>query len=87
MRSPVEAFDSGSNYKFGEKLEKQTFPRSAFDLSHLVSTTIDNCGQVQILDVIETLPGDDHEINIKSLIRCLPVIAFSHESVPIIPKV
>lgn len=74
MKSPVEAFDSGSNYSFGDKMERAKFPRSAFDLSHLITTTIDNCGQVQVLDVIETLPGDDHEINIKSLIRCLPQV-------------
>lgn len=74
MRSPVEAFDSGSNYSFGDKMEHPSFPRSAFNLGHLINTTIDNCGQVVILDVIETLPGDDHEINIKSLIRCLPQV-------------
>lgn len=74
MRSPVEAFDSGSNYSFGDKLQRANNPRSAFDLSHLITTTIENCGHVQVLDVIETLPGDDHEINIKSLIRCLPQV-------------
>lgn len=74
MRSPVEAFDSGSNYSFGDKMEKAKFPRSVFNLGHLVGTTIDNCGQVQVLDVIETLPGDDHDLNIRSLIRCLPSV-------------
>lgn len=72
--SPVEAFDSGSNYKFGDKMERAKLPRSPFDLTHLITTTIENCGQVQVLDIIETLPGDDHEISIKSLIRCLPQV-------------
>ena len=59
MRSPVEAFDSGSNYSFGDKLQRANNPRSAFDLSHLITITIENCGHVQVLDVIETLPGDN----------------------------
>lgn len=68
----LESFDSGSNYKFGDKVLKPNNPRSAFDLSHLNSLTIPNGGQLIPIDLIECLPGDDHEISVRSLIRVLP---------------
>lgn len=70
----TESYDSGSNYSFGDKMERPHNPRSAFNLSHLVTTTLDNCGQVQVLDLIPTLPGDDIEISVKSLYRALPSV-------------
>lgn len=70
----TESYDSGSNYSFGDKMERPHNPRSAFNLSHLVTTTLDNCGQVQVLDIIPTLPGDDIEISVKSLYRALPSV-------------
>lgn len=72
--SPVEAFDSGSNYNFGSKMEKPHFASSVFDLSHLVATTINNCGDVQVIDSFMTLPGDDIEIKVQSLLRALPQV-------------
>ena len=67
-------FDTGSNYSFGDKLSVDNPPRSAFDLSHLVSTTINNCGIVFPISFFETVPGDDFEISARSLIRVLPQV-------------
>lgn len=67
-------FDTGSNYAFGDKLSVDNPPRSAFDLSHLVSTTINNCGVVFPISFFETVPGDDFEISARSLIRVLPQV-------------
>lgn len=73
-RITTESIDSGSNYSFGDKMQKPQFASSAFNLSNLVSTTIDNCGQLQVIKVLRTLPGDDWEISIRSLLRALPQV-------------
>lgn len=65
-------FDTGSNYKFGDKLIPANFPRSRIDDSCLVSTTIDNAGMVFPIRLFETLPNSDYDISVNSLIRVLP---------------
>lgn len=65
-------FDTGTNYKFGDKMIKPNFPRSAFDDSCLVTTTIDNAGLVFPIKLLEVLPNSDYEISVNSLIRVLP---------------
>lgn len=69
-----EQFDTGSNYNFYEKMLKTGIPRSLFDLSHLVTTTIDNAGKVIPLSVIPTLPGDDFDISVTALLRVMPQV-------------
>ena len=70
----LESLDSGSNYNFGEKMNQPKNPKSLFDLSHLVTTTIPNGGMVIPLTQFETLPGDDHDINVDALLRVLPQV-------------
>ncbi len=67
-------FDTGTNYGFGDKLIPANHPRSAFDWSHLIATTIDNAGLVVPLRVYETLPASDYEISVKSIVRVLPQV-------------
>lgn len=70
----LESIDSGSNYKFGEKMNMPNNPRSMFDNSHLVTTTIPNAGMVIPLDWMETLPGDDHDIVVECILRVMPQV-------------
>lgn len=70
----VESLDSGSNYQFGDKLDVAKNPRSGFDLTHLVTTTIPNGGYVYPIDIIECLPGDSHDLTIDSLVRVMPQV-------------
>lgn len=70
----LESIDSGSNYKFGNKMEVAKNPRSLFDLSHLVTTTIDNAGMVIPLTWFETIPGDDFDLSADSLLRVMPQV-------------
>lgn len=71
----LETIDSGSNYNFGSKLEQPEYPRSAFDLSHLVTTTIPNAGIVYPLGLpIETNPNEDYDINVDYLLRVMPQV-------------
>lgn len=70
----LEGFDSGSNYKFGDKMNRENNPRSLFDLSHLVTTTIPNAGPLIPLTYFECLPGDDHYITADALLRVMPQV-------------
>ena len=70
----IEGFDSGSNYKFGDKMIKNKNPRSLFDLSHLSTLTIKNAGYMVPITNIPTLPGDDFDINVDCLLRVLPQV-------------
>lgn len=74
MARTLDSFDSGSNYKFNDKLQKPQTPRSLFDLSHLSTMTIDNAGEIVPLSVLETVPGDSFELSVKSLVRVLPQV-------------
>ena len=67
-------FDTGSNYRFGDKMLTADFPRSLFDLSHLVTTTIPNAGLVFPITLWRTLPTDDYDISVRSLLRVLPQV-------------
>lgn len=69
-----DSFDSGSNYKFGEKMNRPNNPRSLFDLSHTVITTMKNGGILQPVTIFRCLPGDDHEISADVLVRVLPQV-------------
>lgn len=71
----LETFDSGSNYNFEDKMIGPQAPRSAFDLSHLYTTTIPNAGMVFPLGKpIPTVPGDDFDISVDFLLRCMPQV-------------
>ena len=70
----LESFDSGSNYKFGDKMVHSSNPRSLFDLSHLNTLTIPNCGMLVPISLFETIPGDDHDISVDALLRVMPQV-------------
>ena len=70
----LESLDSGSNYKFGDKMEKASAPRSLFDLSHSNTLTIPTAGMVVPLTWWETIQGDDYDISVDSLLRVLPQV-------------
>lgn len=74
MLNSLEGFDSGSNYKFGNKMEKSNNPRSLFDLSHLNTLTIQNAGLLVPIALWETLPSDDFDINVDCLLRVMPQV-------------
>lgn len=64
--------DTGSNYHFGDKMLRPSFPRSLFDLSHLSTMTIKNAGFVFPISLWRTVPSDEFDISVRSLIRVLP---------------
>lgn len=66
--------DTGSNYRFGDKMKKPSPARSVFDLSHLSATTIPNAGEVFPISLVECLPSDDMDISVRSLLRVLPQV-------------
>lgn len=70
----LESIDSGSQYDFQDKMIYGRNPRSVFLLSHLNSLTIKNAGHFVPIGVIETLPGDDMDINVSSLLRVMPQV-------------
>ena len=70
----LESFDSGSTYKFGDKMIKTNAPRSLFDLSHLNTLTIPNAGMMVPIACWETLPSDDFDINVDCLLRVMPQV-------------
>lgn len=70
----LEAYDSGSQYSFGDKMEQAKFPSSAFALNHKLTTTYDNAGQVQAIFLHRCNPHEDFDISVKSLFRALPSV-------------
>lgn len=70
----LESFDSGSNYRFGDKMNKVNNPRSLFDLGFTNTLTIDNGGLLIPIGLMETLPGDDFQVSIDSLLRVMPQV-------------
>lgn len=70
----LDSIDSGSNYRFGDKLSEAFPPRSVFDLSHLSTTTIDNAGYLIPISTFEVLPGDDIDLSVSSLLRVMPQV-------------
>ena len=74
MALQIESFDSGSNYQFGDKLEVPNVPRSLFDKSHTVITTIENAGKLQCLQWLLSLPNEDDDISVDSLLRVMPQV-------------
>ncbi len=62
--------DSGSNYNFFDKKIKSNISRSVFDLSYLNTFSAD-FGQLIPCYVEHTLPNEDYEIKIESIIRCV----------------
>ena len=70
----LETVDSGSNYRFGDKMVKTTPPRSLFDLSHLNTLTIPNAGMLVPIALWETLPQDDFDISVDCLLRVMPQV-------------
>lgn len=74
MALQIESIDSGSNYQFGDKLEIPNVPRSLFDKSHTIITTIENAGKIQVLNWLHTLPNEDDDISVDSLLRVMPQV-------------
>lgn len=70
----LESFDSGSNYRFGDKMNKVNNPRSLFDLGFTNTLTIDNGGLLIPVGLMETLPGDDFQFSVDSLLRVMPQV-------------
>lgn len=69
----IETVNTGSNYDFGDKLIIANTPKSFFDLSKTSTMDIDNAGIViPICKPIKTVPTDEFEISVESLIRVLP---------------
>lgn len=68
----LDGVDSGSQYQFGDKMQMARFPRSAFDLSHLFTTTVPNAGMVFPVLLKETLPTDSWQVRLNALLRVLP---------------
>lgn len=64
--------DKGSNYQFYNHTEKANPSKSVFDLSSLVTTTINNGGLIIPLKWFETLPGDKWELDFQALLRVMP---------------
>lgn len=64
--------DSGSNYQFYNHTEEANPSKSVFDLSSLVTTTINNGGLIIPLKWFETLPGDKWELSFQALLRVMP---------------
>lgn len=69
-----ESFDTGSNYKFSDKRLAPNMSRSVFDLSHLSTMTIQNAGLVFPIAFWDTLPSDDYDISVRSLLRVMPQV-------------
>ena len=70
----LESFDSGSNYRFGDKMMFTNQPRSKFDLTHRNTLTIPNGGMVFPIDWFETNPNEDFDISVDCLLRVLPQV-------------
>ena len=69
-----EGMDTGSNYKFADKMIRPNFPRSLFDDSHLVTRDISEAGLVFPISLMETLPASEYEISMQWLIRVMPQV-------------
>lgn len=70
----LESFDSGSNYSFGDKMERASTPRSVFNLSHVITGSWVEIGTIMPVEIIPTIPGDHFEIEINTLLRALPSV-------------
>lgn len=70
----LDGLDSGSQYSFGDKMLRPRMPRSLFDLSHLVTTTVPNAGVLFPLMCLECLPTDSHQVKLNALLRVLPQV-------------
>lgn len=70
----LESFDSGSNYRFGDKMNKPNNPRSLFDLGFTNTLTIDNGGLLVPIGLMQTIPGDDFQVKVDSLLRVMPQV-------------
>lgn len=68
----LDGVDSGSQYQFGDKMQLARFPKSAFDLSHLFTTTVPNAGMIFPVLLKETLPTDSWQVRLNALLRVLP---------------
>lgn len=68
----LDGVDSGSQYQFGDKMQMARFPKSAFDLSHLFTTTVPNAGMIFPVLLKETLPADSWQVRLNALLRVLP---------------
>ena len=74
MNYGLDSIDSGSNYRFGDKMMKPSMARSGFDWSCLNSLTIKNCGMLIPIFFDEVLPSSSYDIVIEALLRVLPQV-------------
>lgn len=72
----VAGFDTGSNYRFGDKQTVARPPRSLFDLTHQNTMTLPPHadGLLVPICVQPTVPGDSFDITVNNLIRVLPQV-------------
>lgn len=70
----LDSIDSGSQYQFGDKMQRPNFPRSAFDLSHLNTMTVPNAGIIFPVMCAEVLPSDSFTTRLNALLRVLPQV-------------
>lgn len=70
----LDGIDSGSQYRFGDKMLSPKMPRSLFDLSHLCTTTVPNGGILFPVMCLECLPTDSHQVKLNALLRVLPQV-------------
>ena len=70
----LESIDSGNNYSFGDKLIPSNAPRSSFDLSYRKIGGMCENGVIMPLALIPTLPTDEFDISIDTLLRAMPTV-------------
>lgn len=70
----LDTITSGSDYNFSDKMQRPSFPSSAFDLSHNVTMAfpIGSVGALIPLVVLETVPSDRFDISVSHLLRVIP---------------
>lgn len=70
----LDSFDSGSNYRFGDKMLRPNLKRSRFNWDHLNTLTIDNAGLLVPIMCEEVLPNSDYFVDVDCLLRVLPQV-------------
>lgn len=70
----LDSFDSGSNYRFSDKMLQPNLKRSRFNWDHLNTLTIDNAGLLVPIMCEEVLPNSDYFVDVDCLLRVLPQV-------------
>lgn len=71
----LQSFDTGSKYDFSGRLDRQSVPRSLFNLSHSLSMSFpaNSMGKLVPIFCTDLLPTDKLSVQLDALVRCLPV--------------